>query len=136
MILVKNSLTRVLVSPSSSGVESIKFMPGINQIEPEDWSHHGSQSGVKRWIDEGHIVVNDKTISLAKNDKKEGAVRENGLVGLSVKEASEVIKDTLDIALLMQWKAADTRSGVKKSIAAQIKKVEESMKKDEVDLEG
>ena len=95
--------------------DTVRFMPGVNEISRKRWEKVKDLPKIKRLLD-------NKTIFLisAEDPTVEG---ESGILGLKPQEASVVIKKTFNLEILEDWKSKDTRKAVIKTLEYQIKHV-------------
>ena len=68
---------------------------------------------------------NGKTVESKPSDEPKGDEEAHTLRGLTVREAREMLEDTLDLNLLEKWKAVETRKVLVSVIEKQIKKLTE-----------
>jgi hypothetical protein len=86
---------------------AVKLMPGINEVDEETWDKPEVSNSAADLVKAGLVVV-DRKVSL------------KDLAALKPEEAISSVKETVDRALLEQWKATEKRPAVLQAIQAQI----------------
>ena len=111
----------------------IFFKPGLNQIQSSDWEKIKNNEALKKKKKNGWLSYAKKF-----DDKEtvEGVVDFESnddylLESLGVKDAKEMIKQTLDVKLLMEWQKQETRKTVLSAIDEQIAEMLKSDKKED-----
>ena len=114
-----NVLTLPLTGKTGAATGSVMLVPGINNVEKNKWDACKELPTIKRLQEEGLLKIHigtddtDEDFSLAK---------------ATVKEAVGIVRKTWNLLLLEEWKACESRPGVSKEIAAQIRLIETKTK--------
>ena len=104
------------------GSRLVTLTPGVNRIEDGDWSRIKDHPKVLYALEEGYLeVVTEKQGEAEKTDE---GLSSPDLAGMLVKDAVGIIKDCLNLDLLEKWRGEDSRVGVQKAVADQLKKLE------------
>lgn len=108
-------------------VGPVRFYPGVNWLKQEDWDLIKDHPKLDALFKSGEFAF------VAGGEPKESGVDEpakgdngefqNPLEGMSASEAKEAVLKTLDITLLEQLKAVETRKTVLDAIEKQIEKL-------------
>lgn len=104
---------------SAEHVEPITFIPGVNVVDPKAWKEAQAHPDVKKMLSDGVLKV-ESTV--------EASEEKSGLADMAIKDACAVIKKTLNLNLLEEWKLGETRSAVLKDLDKQIKDINEKTK--------
>jgi hypothetical protein len=107
MILVENKEARVLGPAIPKELGFLQLKPGINAVQEEYWEHALKTGFVKRRLGKT-LIERGKT----DNGK--------GLAGMAPLKALELVKGTLDIKQLEEWRESERRAKVAKAIDRQI----------------
>lgn len=102
------------------------LMPGYNEMPEIIWKNLQKHSVVKKWIDKGEIVLKEKTYKTKEDKlKNQEQVKDSceTLSSYSQKEAIEIVKKTLNIKNLEDWRNGEGRNRVLKAIDDQIEKL-------------
>lgn len=109
----------------------IFFKPGLNQIQSSDWEKIKNNEALKKWFKNGWLSY-EKKFDLKESEVGEVSVADDYLLeSLGVKDAKEMIKQTLDVKLLMEWQKQETRKTVLSAIDEQIAEMLKSDKKED-----
>lgn len=133
----------------------IRFLPGVNSVDPKLWAIAEKDSEIQHFIAEGVMEIqtsdakNDdetdpfdgvseeekqKLIDKAFGDNKENATSNaktpeappaEPLTNFNEKKALDLVAQTFNVTILKEWLDTENRSKVKRAIEAQIKKMEE-----------
>lgn len=103
----------------------------LNDEQASAFEKYKTHPQVKSLKDNGEIEWTE-----VKGDVKTGLVDAEYLKTLSVKNATDVVKNTIDSDLLKKWEAVEDRAGVKKEITKQLKKLATDSKDTEVETQG
>lgn len=93
----------------------LTIKPGSNDIDATQWQQVRELPVMK------HYLALGKAEGLIEGETSEG---DGGLAELRPGDAARKVKDTLDLAKLREWEAAETRPPVLGEIKAKIKKLE------------
>jgi len=113
-MLVEYTRANVFSVHLSTGV-FVRFIPGVNEIEPALWEQIQKHPTVAQIIGGGFLK--------ALNEPEKG-LSDPGLSGLNTKEAIAVVKKTVDADLLKKWALIDNRKAVSAAIQEQISAVD------------
>jgi len=111
-----NVLTLPITAKSGKSLKSVLLSPGINQVAKKDWDICKDLPKIKR-------LVADKKIKVCVNS--DDTTNEFALTKVKVNEAVVLVKKTLNLVLLEDWLAGETRPGVVKAIKQQMQHIEE-----------
>lgn len=129
-MLIKYNKKNILNLPVSSSAKNIKRLkPGLNEFPGAVWKDFAeSHPVVKAMVAAGEI---EEVTVQAK--KKEGSKAKPKTLGKDDKpisiievgdaDAKNLVKDMMDLAILERWEAEETRVEIKKSIKAQMDKI-------------
>lgn len=87
----------------------VMVIPGANQVEDAAWKKFSGHPLMKKLIDAGEIEAMGK----AQTTKD-----------LSANKAIPLVKDTFDVSLLNEWRAAEDRTTVLEAIDAQLSEIQ------------
>jgi hypothetical protein len=93
----------------------LTIKPGSNDIDAATWEQVRGLPVIKHYLGKG------KDEGLIEGETSES---DGGLADMRPGEAARKVKDTLDLAKLREWEAAETRPPVLGEIKAKIKKLE------------
>ena len=120
-MLVQNKEKRVLGPPAGGeGNEPVVLKPGINDVPDDVWARCRNSKFVKQRMD-----CDEPTLV------EVGAAPDKGLAGMDMIRALEVVKGTLDLAMLHEWVEGEKRKKVKDAVQRQIALLEEGRHGDE-----
>lgn len=88
---------------------SFRLLPGVNEVDLDQWNKAKQLPVIKHYLNAGLFV--------------EFGGSKPGLLGVSILDAIETVKHTLDRELLKTWKNAETRAGVLSALETQIDEV-------------
>ncbi len=104
--------------------QTVKLLKsGANEITAEEFKQHLTNPTIKQMVEDS-IITFDET-DLGKKDEPMG---EGHLLTLKVKEAVDLVGQTIDGDLLTMWTAKETRKPVQKALDEQLKKLAEPAK--------
>lgn len=93
------------------------LLPGVNEVDPVEWAKAELIPVVQHLIKDGTLVP-----------KREQSAAD--LSGMKATEATKLVENTFDKALLEKWFDGETRKGVLEAIEAQIDQITPKEKKD------
>lgn len=100
--------------------KDFRFVPKANVVPDSLWSEMKENPVIKDKIKKG-LFVEDKAV-------KSDADLTHSLSDLSLKDAKEIVSNTLDIVQLEKWQKTETRKGLMPVLEEQILKVTEHLK--------
>ena len=107
-VLINNTVPRIQtigVRQDDGEILDIKLMPGINEVDADQWAK----------------AVKDSPVLKNKVDEEEIVVQGTGtILNSRLPDAKRIISQTLDRELLTAWKAADKRPAVIAAIDEQL----------------
>lgn len=109
-MLVENKEKRVLGVPYGKAV--LLLHPRINNVDDKVWAEVKKAKFVKRRLGD---TLEEVGVS---------APEDKGLADLAPLKAMEVVRGTLDLALLRQWEDKEKRKKVQKALEKQIQTME------------
>lgn len=134
MAFVKNNEARIHGIGMPADVDdgkSIDLLPGVNEVSDEKWAKAKEIRLVQHYLESKVLEEVSKSTAT-----KEGIATTTGgttppatasnvataedLSGYTVAEATDLIGNTYDKALLQKWAKADNRKGIQDAIAKQI----------------
>lgn len=98
---------------NTTRVEVVRFLPGMNQIEDEDWKKVKDNVGLIQRLDEGMLRIAREVESAPKKE-------EETLSNKSMSQIVAIIHACRDLDQLKKWHAADKRQKVKAALKDQI----------------
>lgn len=111
----------------------VMLLQGVTNIEPHLWEEMKNHPYVKEKLANGNleILVKDKETKTAAAVE----VKKVSLKDLHHKKATKLVSETLDLALLKEWKKEETRDNVLKAITKRMDEILPPLKKDEKQVE-
>src|SRR5690606_28599282 len=103
---------------------SVKLMPGVNQVDDEQWAKVKDMKLVKHLLASGSLKI-------AEPAKEKGQGKAQSIKEMNAGEAIKLVDQTLDEALLAKFAGEEDRKSVVDAIEKQFKKLEEAGKKEQ-----
>lgn len=88
------------------------LLPGVNEVNAEEWTAAKKSAVVVGWIKEGVLEEGDAKVSLTTLEK------------FSAAQAIELVEETVNGELLLEWQAAEKRGGVLAALQKQLDKLD------------
>jgi len=102
---------------------SVTLMPGVNEIDGAAWKEAKKILVVQELVKSGVLEVVGKGSSHEEEGEESEEEANESIDNMTVADASALIGETFDKALLNKWKKADKRKGVHDAIEAQLEVV-------------
>ena len=118
MAIILNTETRVITVPDD--VRPVRLLPGANNVDNAVWERARPHVLTRLGVTFTEIGVEVKKDAKG----KEAGISFKKFEELSVKEASELVKKTLDVKTLHEWKSATSREDIRREILDQIEEME------------
>lgn len=133
-MLVKFNEARVLMVPLDDGAPMLRIMPQVNEIPDDVWSKIRPSLTDKLAVAKGARTAQLEELFSAPAKTGAKGVTGKTFQDLGAAEASALVLQTLDVALLKTWKQLEKRDDVRRDISNQIEELakrNKSGKKDE-----
>jgi hypothetical protein len=119
MLLKSNMIKVVSFTPHSIAGKILNILPGINEIKGENWEWIKKDSYTQRFLNEKKFeIIDDEGSSDDSNDNNNNNYP---LANKNAKQAIAIVKETMDIELLNNWKNKEERSSIIQAIDKQLK---------------
>lgn len=116
-MILKNNAARPISFGTGLPDASVKIIkPGTNDISKEDWAVLEKHPVIK-------AMLKSKEFEIVGGEKG-GETEGKELKDLSSKDATKLVGETFDTAVLKSWLESETRSPIKKAIETQLEKIE------------
>ncbi|WP_448510328.1 hypothetical protein [Immundisolibacter sp.] len=109
MIVILNKPSLIHLS------DELMLKSGANTVDANVFKKYKDNPSVKQLVADGVIEYKESDLEGKTQSKVEDSLKD-----LTVKQAQELVQNTIDLEILEKWKGAEKRAGVLKAIEKQI----------------